>query len=180
MEERLVNNFLATVPGFAKKVEDYYAAANTLGLEEWSYCLTEMAEGSFEWYQAVAKACKHEGVKRVFDIGANIGVQRYFFESLGIEYVPVDEYEMANINGSLDGLINKKYPFEIHAKEDDALISHLCIGYLVNFCDCYKKLFKFNHLFFNKEMADETKKYKKIVMNHQYYGTIYYYKKWSN
>lgn len=116
---------------FDKIIDDYLRICKEKALWQEEYCIYEMYPGNFAWYKQVAEIARSLNIKTIYDVGANIGVQRYFFERYNIKYVPIDMEKMENINGSLDGLIYQKYPFKINNNEKDMLVSGLCIGFLI-------------------------------------------------
>lgn len=161
---------------FRTELFNYVKECKKKCLDMENYCLMEMYEAkTFEWYSLVSNYAKNNGNTRVFDIGACLGIQGFFFRENDIDYIPVDNYADANINGFLDNLIIKSYPFKIDTCSQDMLISHLCLGYLIKEDDALEYLKDFRHIITDYKLKTAEKYFDVQKMENKIGFSMYHY-----
>ena len=102
------------------------------GKYEYEYMLSEGLV-SKEWYEAIASVVKQKGIKRVVDIGSNMNFFGYLFAKEGIEYIGIDKFTngLKPVEGKNIKFIRADY-YDVREKyKDEAIISCLCVGYLI-------------------------------------------------
>lgn len=84
-----------------------------------------------------------EKPKRVIDVGSNMNQYAYLFENAGIDYIGIDLWNadryMKPYESEHTKFIGARYEDISDFFKDDVIISHLCVGYLVNFEDVKAK-----------------------------------------
>lgn len=84
-----------------------------------------------------------EKPKRVIDIGSNMNQYAFLFENEGIDYVGIDLWNATRCIKPYESehtkFIGARYEDISEWFKDDVIISHLCVGYLVNFEDVKAK-----------------------------------------
>ena len=102
-----------------------------------AYCYEEfMQSGSLVTYLLVAEQCRRNGITHVYDIGCCTALQAKIFQSMGIQYTGIECDKTCLLNAPQgEGIeyINSVYPFPIKVedKEHTAVVSNLCLGFLI-------------------------------------------------
>lgn len=108
-------------------------------MEEWELfddilnCMPPKSEDAD--YELLASITKELGYKKVMDIGACLGVQKLYFDALGIQYEGI---ELSSKTEFCSDAVHysTKYPCTLKNNGDVLMISNLCIGFLIDFLEC--------------------------------------------
>lgn len=89
--------------------------------------------GGIETYETICNFVKENKFKKVYDIGCAYGHQSEIFLEKNVDYVGIEVSPIKNFwNADKFKYINRKYPFEINANENDVAVSVLCLTW-----NCY-------------------------------------------
>ena len=106
------------------------------------YDFESFMEGSCDIYLDIARKCRKEGMKRVYDIGSNAAFQAKLFSLNGMRYTGIEE-TFAGIDEAPKGkdydYIRRTYSFPVFVpereKDTTVAVSNLCVGFLTNPAD---------------------------------------------
>lgn len=117
----------------------------------------DILEVDYYDYKSIFDFCVKKGIKRVFDVGGANGYANFVIqeENLPLEYIVIERLPQENVFAPV---ISSRYPVKIEATPDDALISHLCMGYIYH-PDKDKRMFNrafldFDHVILHTDNGD--------------------------